>query len=149
MHYCDIDGILATLSERELINLTNDITPASEVNMEIFNTCAEFADELINASLRNKYGLPLSFVPLLVESLARDITAYRLYSRRPIKMPEQIKENYENSLNILSKLQKGTIVLDLPSEHKDEVVASTSSAILTNKRKSDRRFTDEVLKGFF
>lgn len=147
--YCKLADLVSIIPERELINLTND-KPADTINQETINTCMSFADELINASLRNKYRLPLSFVPDLVRQLSADITAYRVYSRRPKDVPEHIKQNYEFALKILANIQKGTTVLDLPSEHPDEEgVQSSSSMYITNKRPEDRRFTDEMFRSHY
>lgn len=146
--YCNLKDLISIIPEKELINLSND-KPADTINQETINTCMSFADELINASLRNKYSLPLSFVPDLVRQLSADITAYRVYSRRPKDVPEHIKQNYEFALKILANIQKGTTVLDLPSEHPEEDgVQGSSSMYITNKRPEDRRFPDKMWSSY-
>lgn len=147
--YCNLDDLISIIPEKELINLSND-KPADTINRVTVNICMSFADELINASLRNKYRLPLSFVPDLVKQLSADITAYRVYSRRPKDVPEHIKQNYEFALKILANIQKGITVLDLPSEHPDESgVQASSSMYITNKRPEDRRFPESLWRSHY
>ena len=142
--YCTLENLISIIPEKELINLSND-KPSDSINEETIAICMKFADELINASLRNKYSLPLKYVPELVRQLSADITAYRVYSRRPKDVPEHIKQNYEFAIKILANIQKGITVLDLPSEHPEESgVQSSSNMYMTNKRPEDKRFPDSM-----
>jgi len=146
--YCSIDDLKAIIPEKDLINLTNDTAPAVEINTNTVAECVEFADELINASLRNQYKLPLEFVPKMVSNLSADISAYRLYSRRPRTIPEHIKDNYKFARETLLQLQKGAISLDLPNEHEDENIQAPKAVYMTNKKIIDRLFSDSVMSAF-
>lgn len=146
--YCSIADLKSIISEKDLINLTNDTTPAVEINSAMVSECVEFADELINASLRNQYKLPLAFVPKMVSNLSADISAYRLYSRRPRAIPEHIKDNYKYARETLLQLQKGAIALDLPTEHDGEQLQAPRAVYLTNKKILDKIFSDSIMKGF-
>lgn len=117
--YCTIEDLTNRITEKALINLTNDILPATVINNEIAEDNITIADDLINSSLRNKYKLPLKVVPNLVKQLSADITIYRLYCRRPQDVPDNYKKNYEVALQILKDLQTGAKVLDLPSSSLD------------------------------
>lgn len=142
--YCEIADLKSIIPEKELINLSND-SVSTTINEEIINTCGSYADELINASLRNKYSLPLSYIPNLIKQIASDITAYRLYSRRPREIPDHIKKNCDDAQKILLNIQKGITVLDLPSEHKEiENIQSSANPYLTNKTRGDRKFNDSM-----
>lgn len=147
--YCTIEDLTNRITEKALVNLTNDILPATSVNKEIAEENISIADDLINSSLRNKYKLPLKVVPNLVKQLSADITIYRLYCRRPQNVPENYKKNYEIALQILKDLQSGAKVLDLPSSSFDgDTAQSVQSALyLTDKADEDRVFTDDFLKG--
>ena len=104
---------------------------------------------VINAYVRSKYSLPFSYVPLLIKQLAADITAYRVYTRRPKDVPEHIKDNYDKALDILEKIQSGDIVLDLSSEHPDEDgVQDADNAYTTNKRYQDKIFNARMWRMF-
>ena len=145
--YCSIDDLINRITERTLINLTQDTSPATTVNEEIANENITIADDLINSSLRNKYKLPLSDIPNLIKQISADITIYRLYCRRPQNVPENYKKNYEVALQILKDLQSGSKKLDLPSSLGDSVSSSVNSALyVTDKADEDRMFSDKVLR---
>lgn len=148
MSYSKLENLTNIIPLKELINLTNDTAPATEINIEKINKAIEYADELINSYLRNKYVLPLKYVPMIIQQLSTDIAAYRLYSRRPGKLPEHIKESYEEAKKILSNLQKEQMLLDLPSEHPSEEVAKSSKMITTNKTSTSRIFNDTMWSSF-
>ena len=115
-----------------------------QINIEQINNAIILADELINSYIRNKYLLPLKYIPLIIRQLSTDIAAYRLYSRRPGKLPQHIKESYEEAKKILSNLQKEQMLLDLPSEHPEEDSTSSAKMIKTNKTSLSRIFNDEI-----
>ncbi|MCD8024746.1 MAG: DUF1320 domain-containing protein [Candidatus Gastranaerophilales bacterium] len=148
MSYSTLENLEAVIPEQELINLTSDTAPPLEIDTDKINAALSFADEMINAYLRNKYILPLTYIPLIIVQIATDIAAYRLYSRRPKKLPEHIKEGYESAIKTLSAIQKEQMILDLPAEHPDEDVTSPAKMVVTNKTTSSRIFSDEMLKGF-
>lgn len=98
--YCTIEDLINRVTEKTLVNLTNDVLPANSVKKEIAEENITIADDLINSSLRNKYILPLKSVPNLVKQLSADIAIYRLYCRRPQNVPENYKKNYEVEINL-------------------------------------------------
>lgn len=150
MTYCELPDLLAIIPEKELKNLTNDSpATADKINEYTVGVCMNFADELINAYVRSKYSLPFSYVPVLIKQLAADITAYRVYSRRPKDVPEHIKDNYDKALAILAKIQSGEIILDLASEHEDESgVQDPSGLYRVNKRYRDKIFNERMWRMF-
>ena len=146
--YCTIDDLINRITEKALILLTQDSSPATTVNEDIVNENIEIAEDLINSSLRNKYSLPLKAVPNIVKQLCADITIYRLYCRRPQDVPDNYKKNYEIALQILKDLQSGSKVLDLPSSFGNDNQPATSALYLTDKAEEDRMFTDDFFRGF-
>ncbi len=148
MSYCTIEDIQSIIPSQHLINLTNDTAPAKEINILRVEGAIEYADEFINSYLRNKYKLPLTYIPDIIKQVSTDISCYRLYSRRPQDIPEHIKENYKEAKNILSQLQGEKMLLDLPSEHPQEDVVNSAPMIKTNKNKNSIIFSQEMLKGF-
>lgn len=148
MTYSTLDNLTNIIPESQLINLTNDEGGAKEINLSQLSSAIEYSDRFIDAHLRNKYTLPLKFVPPIITQLSCDITAYRLYSRRPSKVPEHIKDNYEEAKKILLQIQKEQIVLDLPSEHPDKELTKPAPMILTSCSEKSRKFSDELMKGF-
>ncbi len=144
MPYSTKEDLQKLIPEQELINLTNDFVPASEADEDRINSAIMYADELINSYLRNKYALPLKYIPAIIVNLSADIAAYRLYSRRPRKLPEHIDFAYQEAKKVLENLQKEKILLDLPSEHPNETVTSSAKMITTNKTASSRIFNDGI-----
>ncbi|MGN0014947.1 MAG: gp436 family protein [Candidatus Gastranaerophilaceae bacterium] len=148
MAYSSLENLTNIIPMKELINLTNDTAPATEINIGKINQAIEYAEELTNTYLRNKYVLPLKFVPVIIQQVATDIAAYRLYSRRPGKIPEHIKDGYEEAKKILSNLQKEQMLLDLPAEHPNEEITRSAKMITTNKTSSSRVFNDDMWSQF-
>lgn len=151
MSYCTLENLTSLIPMQELINLTNDETLArdiKEVNTKQVENAISYADELINSYLRNKYKLPLKFVPPILTQIAVDLTAFRLYSRRPRKLPEHIKDSYDTAINLLKNIQKEVMILDLPHEHPDKEVSKPAPMILTNKGVNSKLFSDDVMRTF-
>ena len=148
MAYSTLEDLINIIPERELINLTNDKCPADNINVEKIASSIEYAAELINSYLRNKYKLPLKFIPEIIKNISTDIAAYRLYSRRPEKMPEHIKNGYDEAKKLLISLKKEEMILDLPSEHEDKEVTPSAKMIVTNTDKNSKLFKDEMWNSF-
>lgn len=110
--YCTVTDIQAIVPEHELIELTDDASPAEIVIEEIVNRAIADAGELIDGYLRGRYTLPLSPVPGLLNTLAADVAIYRLYARRlRLAPPEAVAERYKNTIKILDQIQAGKISL--------------------------------------
>lgn len=148
MPYCSIEEIKSVIPEVQLVRLTVDVPESSSViDTTIYEQCAEFADSLIDGYVRAKYTLPLKYIPEFLVQIAKDITAYRLYLRRPQELPEHIKENYKAAIELLKDIQKGDILLESPQElPEDAELSKPSPAYLYNSPK--RMFTDRVLRKF-
>lgn len=149
MSYCTLKDILNVIPEKELVNLTNDNPSVSScVDEQRFEAVSKDADSLINGYLRARYTLPLKDVPRTITQIAIDICAYRLYLRRPQKIPEHITKNYDRAKEILSDIQKGKFVIETPSENPEKDVQAVKSVYRVNKTREDKIFTDSVLNAF-
>ena len=148
MSYTTLENIQTIIPMRELINLTNDTTPATEVGTEKVESAISYADELVNSFLRNKYILPLSYVPMIITQISTDIAAFRLYSRRPSKLPEHIQNSYEEAKKLLLSIQKEQIILDLPHEHPNETVTPPAKMVVTNMDERSKLFNDSMWSKF-
>ncbi len=147
MAYTTVENLISLIPYQELVNLTND-DDSKEINEKNVNCAISYAEEFINSYLRNKYSLPLKYVPALIVQLSTDIAAYRIYSRRPRKLPEHIKESYDAAVRILKDIQKEQMILDLPDEHPDKEITKPASMIVTNKTKSSKIFSDSLMERF-
>ena len=148
MSYTSLGNLINIIPPQELANLTNDDRKTAEINENIVNSAAVYADELINAYLRNKYKLPLKTIPQLIINIASDIAAFRLYTRRPLKMPEHIKERYDAAIKILTNIKKEEMLLDLPAEHPEAEMTPAAKMAVTNKNKDSKKFNDRVWNAF-
>jgi phage gp36-like protein len=139
MTYCTLKEIISVIPKAELINLTVDEPDYdSVIDEDVFTACAITADSLINGYVRARYELPLKSIPQFLKAIATDITAYRLYMRRPQTMPEHIKDNYDTAIKQLLALKKGDILLETPQEN-DEM-PDKKTAFRTNKTAQDKIF---------
>lgn len=149
MSYCTIEDVKNVLSERELINLTNDNPSLSScIDENRFEAVSLVTDSLINGYLRGRYELPLKSTPEFLKQIAQDICAYRLYSRRPCEIPEHIVKNYEYAINNLKEIKKGNLSLEDNSENPESEIAPPKSAFRTNKTLKSRIFNDQVMRCF-
>lgn len=147
MGYCTAEDILNVLSERELINLTNDSPSlSSKVDSDRFEAVSDDTDSLINGYIRSRYNLPLAKVPTVLKQIATDICAYRLYLRRPQDIPEHIKTNYYDAISRLKDIQKGNLILEVVTETGENEISKPKSGFRTSKTKEDRMFSERVMR---
>lgn len=137
--YCTVNDLLTRIDNKVLINLSNDTFPASEINLARVNETIEIADDMINASLRNKYHLPLKSIPKIINQISADIVIYRLYSRRPQDIPSNYVKNFEYAISLLKDLQTGAKVLELDSSNDMETVLNPTM-YMCDKTEEDRKF---------
>lgn len=148
MAYCSVEDIKSIIPEQQLVRLTVDNPDIeSEIDTAVFEKCTEFSDSLIDGYVRARYTLPLKYVPEFLKQLSKDITAYRLYLRRPQEIPEHIKENYKNAIELLKDIKKGDIELETPAEMPDDSEMSKPKGAYLHKT-SKRMFPDDVLNKF-
>lgn len=141
--YCTVNDLLTRIDEKVLINLTNDSFPAQEINAQLVNETIEIADDMINASLRNKYHLPLNNIPKIINQISADIVIYRLYSRRPQDIPQNYIRNFEYAVSVLKDLQTGVKVLEINSSETSETVLNPQM-YMCDKTEEDRRFNGRI-----
>lgn len=138
MGYCSVDDLIDTVSERVLIQLTDDSTPPKEININRCLAAIEESSEIIDGRLRSRYSsLPLvAPVPALIRSICIDIATYKLYSRRNQGNIENVRARYRDALENLDKIRLNE---QTPS------VGGAVASYRVNRRRSDRIFTDEFL----
>lgn len=149
MAYCTKDDILNIIPEQDLINLTVD-TPVGDdvVNEAQLSSAIDYADSCINGYLRSRYDLPLSVIPDEIVKLCADIAVYRLYMRRPQSLPEHIKDNYKESIELLKNIQKGVFIIDTPQEHPETTMPALKPTFKTNKTARSRIFDANTMGAF-
>ena len=115
MAYCSLEDLLQKIPLSTLVQLTNDDPEAAELDMGIVNGCIQSQSELIDASLRGRYPLPLSVVPTLVNSIAVNLVRYELYDRRPDggDLPDAVKAGHKNATGLLKQIASGDLSLGI------------------------------------
>ncbi|WMR96812.1 DUF1320 domain-containing protein [Mergibacter septicus] len=103
------------MSERSLIDLSNDSSRPTEMNTNVLEKACLHACEIVDGYLRSRYLLPLEQVPTLVRNICLQLARYWLYSRRPDgkAFPEQVKDSYTQALKDLERIQSGKLHLGL------------------------------------
>lgn len=114
--YIQATDLLELMSERSLIDLSNDSSRATEMNTAVLDKACLHACEIVDGHLRSRYLLPLEHVPTLVRNICLQLARYWLYSRRPdgkSTFPEQVKDSYVQALKDLERIQSGKLHLGL------------------------------------
>lgn len=138
MAYCTQDDVLNLISERDLIQLTDDANTGL-VDTDIVDSAIAAADGKINYYCSSVYTTPFTTPPDIVKAWSVDIAIYDLYSRRSdVAMPEIRKSRYDAALEQLAKIQSGAITLDGILV---DVVSTDTTGVLCSTSRDDRIFT--------
>lgn len=107
--------LLEQVSAAQLIQLTDD-AQLGIVNSTTLGLAIAGADAEVDSFLRTGgYVLPLAVpVPILIVKWARDITIYNLYRRRQ-RLPEAVRQAYEDTIAALTQVARGTRKLEVTS----------------------------------
>lgn len=113
--YIKAEDLTEVMSERNLIELTNDNSRATEMDITVAEKACVYATEIVDGYLRSRYLTPLNQVPTLVRSICLHLARYWLYSRRPEGkgFPDNVKETYSQALKDLERIQNGKLHLGL------------------------------------
>lgn len=137
--YATVDDLKKQLPEDLLIQLTDDAGNGI-IDTTVTDNALEAADVEIDGYLGERYTLPLSPVPNIINKQAVDVAIYNLYARRQ-GPPDHWQSRYNNVIRFLEKVVKGDISLgagDPEAGLADNVEVSSS----------DRIFSRDTLKGF-
>ncbi|HIF5574520.1 gp436 family protein [Pasteurella multocida] len=113
--YIAAKDLTEVLSERSLIELSNDHSRATEYNPLVLDKACQYATETVDGYLRSRYLLPLKTVPTIVRNICLQLARFWLYSRRPEGkgFPENVKETYAQALKDLERIQNGKLHIGL------------------------------------
>jgi phage gp36-like protein len=135
MAYSTSTDLKNYIPESQLVQLTDD-NDVDSIDVEKLNDAIRRADDFVNGHIRGRYPLPLITVPELIRDLSTRLAAYFLFKRSLLlTIPEPVKEDYKDIIDVLGKIQKGKIN---PFEAGDEPVFFE-----TNKTNLDRIFTSD------
>lgn len=124
-----------------VIQLTDDAGDGA-VNQTKLDALRADCHELINTHLRGRYTVPLNPAPEILTIIEADLLVYKVYSRRgDYEIPESVVKADQKAMAMLKDINRGTIKLE------DQPDVGEAS-IVTNKKKSDRIFSDDNLESF-
>lgn len=120
MSYISSSDLLDLMSERVLIELSNDSVRADSVNWQLIESLCNQASELVDGYLRSLYILPLDATPTIIKSLCKHLVRFELYSRRSEgsgkTFPENVKITYNDAIKTLEKIQQGKLHLGIAAK---------------------------------
>lgn len=134
MNFCTIEELRSNLTDRVLVQLTDDSSPASTVNTALCGDVIAQASELMEGRLGARYAdlSALTATPLL-RRICIDICTYYLYSRRNKGSIENVRTRYEDALKELDTIKIGQS--GVPSQS-----AAPEAGYKSSRRRSDRVF---------
>lgn len=141
MAYCSLSDIIATVTEDDVLQLTDDDNTGSIVTERVDEAIAK-ADGLILAFTG---GSILDPVPEIIRQISVELTIYHLFKRRfASNMPESIDKGYSRSMDLLKQIQTGKI--SIGNEPTDSGIST--GHYKTNKTSDDRMFGSTKLAGY-
>ena len=109
MAYCTVTDLKNTLPESQLIQLTDD-NDTGKIDDEKLNEAIRKADDFIDGHIRGRYDLPLTTVPSMVRDLSIRLATWFLFRRSfSLTLPDPLKEDYKDCVELLMKIQKGQV----------------------------------------
>ena len=118
MAYCTQTDLLESISEADLVDITDD-ADAGTIDTDAVDRAIADADAEINTYCAVQYDVPFATVPAMVRKLAVDIAIYNLYARRR-GAPEDRKERYDNAIALLKSVSDGTVSLGVDTPTPDD-----------------------------
>ena len=131
MSYATYTDLTNQFSDAEM-TAVSDRTRTGNENMAVIAEAIQYADDLIDGYLRNRYTLPLVVVPNSLVGVACDIARYRLYHEQPTEL---IVQRYEMALVWLKDIARGMFSLDVgtaDAELSTSMSYSTPARIFTS-----------------
>lgn len=142
MAYATQNDLLQRMTLRELTQLTDDGNTGAP-DATIVGNVLEEASGKVDGYCRGRYATPLQASDIVV-TVARDIAAYLLFSRRPQKMNETVRQRYVDAMALLEDISTGKAVLDQPAN----ATPQTTTADFSTPTTSTTRFDDDNIAGY-
>jgi phage gp36-like protein len=143
MPYAAQSDLLQRMTLKELTQLTDD-SNAGVPDATIVAGELEEASGTVDSYCRSRYVTPLQLSDL-VTRVTRDIAVYQLWSRRPQRMSDAVRQRYDDAMGLLKDVSTGKAVLDQPVS---AVASQSVAAEAVKPTHSKLRFTDRKLEGF-
>jgi phage gp36-like protein len=129
------------IDQETVIQLTDDDNSGAPAQSVLDNKRAD-ASELIDTHLRGRYTVPVDPAPKILANIEADLLVHGLYTRRPnYEIPESVTQSKKDALRLLMDINTGKLLL----EDQPDIA---ESALVTNKKPTDRLFGDDTLSRF-
>lgn len=119
--YCTVADLISRFSADEITALT-DRTHSGVPDSAVVETSIRDASTTIDSYLAGRYSLPLVTVPTVLVLHCANIARYNLYSD---DVRETVRNNYQDSIRFLEKVNKGEVLLGLDSNQQSTETDST------------------------
>jgi phage gp36-like protein len=153
MSYAQATDMQARYPNRDLMQLTNEDTTQTTVNVAFLTTFLGDASDEIDAYLEARFALPLTDPPAILTRLCCEIAMYHLNSLRPIHDLADAKDKYEKAIKFLEEVSDGKRTLGLSTDSQEPADPSNPSVVVDQNAGNDpdlpqRVFSRSTLKGF-
>lgn len=143
MAYATNADLLQRVTPAELVQLTCDDDTKTLDQTKVDAAIAE-ASGKVEGYCRARYVTPLQ-TSQEVTAIVRDIAIYLLFSRRPQKMRDTVRQLYEDAISLLKDVSTGKASLDQPV---GAAIPQSSTGGPVLPKRNGLRFTDRKLEGF-
>jgi phage gp36-like protein len=143
MSYAVQSDLLTRITPAELTQLTDDAGIGAP-NATTVQANLDRATALIDSYCRARYQTPLQTSNTATE-ICIDLSVYFLFTRRPQKMRETVRQSYEDAIAFLKDISTGKASLDQPA---GAPTPQTSTASAVKPQHSHLRFGGHNLEGW-
>ncbi len=127
--FIEIEDITNYIPDDRLSELTSDVEG-------VMTEVVDYANDIVEVSLRGRYKLPLNEVPISIKDVAKSIVKYKLYELKDA-VTEDILFQYNNAMKILNEFAVGKKLI------KDISKPNRPYSSVINKR--TQKYTQEFL----
>ncbi len=143
MAYAAQSDLLLCVTQAQLVQLTDDAN-TKQVDAGTVSGVLDEASAVVDSYCRTRYITPLQ-PSTDATRITRDIAVYLLYSRRPQKMSDTVRQRYDDAIALLKDVSVGRASLDQPAGVPTPQVTGGGPVL---PRCNDQRFTECNLEGF-
>jgi phage gp36-like protein len=128
------------LTAAELAQLTDDVR-GTEVNAQVVTDVLTEASGKVDSYCRLRYNVPLQ-ASEQIKGLTLDIAEYLLFARKR-RIPDDVRQRYEDAIAFLKDVSAGRAGLDQPAAATQQ--SGGGPVVVTQV---EEKFSDDNLKGF-
>jgi phage gp36-like protein len=141
--YATQNDLQLRVTDQELQQLTDD-DRSGAIDADVVSGVIDEASAIVDSYCRDRYVVPLQ-ESTDATRITRDIAIYLLYSRRPQKMQDTVRQRYEDAMALLKDISTGKASLDQPA---DAPAPQSTTDGGSTPRYDGRRMTERDLEGF-